>query len=256
VILIEKFEGDIKKNYIINREDISYVLEKLSMAVKDAPPLLNLKETLDSIVSSYNGSNFGHLLKFIVNQIFFFYAVDKESVANRLFKYLRIIGIDVDDEVFRLVRKKFSYLFAPIDSMKITMPEPVRKLLIDFAAKTHIVKLEAIGFLTYMLDGVEKGFLIKDFIPVTIRYPSSNHINIKRNINELHLASKRYNKRSLILLHTHPTGNIMPSDLDIWNGLMKYMLPIAILATKNSKVYLTLVFFKHRRTVKVGSINT
>jgi len=253
VILINGAKPIIKRSYIISRNDIDYVLERLSDIINDAPPLLNLKETLERIIAEYNGSNFSRLLKFIVNQIFFFYAINKECVADQLFRYLKIIGIDIDNKIFHSVREKFQYLFAPIDAMKITIPESVRNLLIEYAIKTSIVKLEAIGFLRYVMNGPENSFIIKEFIPITLRHPSSNHINIKRNIKELTMASNGYNKKGLILLHTHPTGNIMPSDLDIWNGLMKYMLPIGILATNHSKIYLTLVFFKHRRTLKIGN---
>lgn len=246
------------RRFLITKEDIRLVLERLATVVECNPPMENLRASIRRISDDVSSNNMNNLLNFVVNQIFFFYAIGKESTACILFKYFRKMGIEVDESVFGIIRQKFAYLFIPIEQYRVSINRHVREMLIEFARKAKRISQEIVGFLVYAVRNVDgdRAIYIKHFEPITIINPNSAYVDVRANIEYLKKSAGKYRKKELILLHSHPYGYTQPSYPDIWNGLMKYMLPMGILAFKKSYVFLSLVFFRSKKTVKVGGIKT
>ena len=256
ILISDRRDKARNRRYLITKRDICSVLDRLATTVEFVPPMENLRMSIRRISEDVSSNNMNNLLNFVINQIFFFYAIGKEATACVLFNYFRKMGIEVDESVFKIIPEKFSYLFLPVEQYRISMSAHVRRLLIEYARKATLISQEVAGFLVYNLRKTNGTRMIRisRFEPITIRNPNSGYVDMHSNIASLKRVAQKFQKRNLILLHSHPYGYVNPSYPDIWNGLMKYMLPIAILATRKRRVYLSLAFFRSKKAVRIGNI--
>ena len=235
------------RRYLINRNHIERALRLLAEKLAVVSSLRNPTDVLVDSFESAPMASLG-LIRFAITQLFLHHAISSDSSAEIVVRYLRMMGIDVDMRLFYSIPRMFDWLFIPVHKMRIMIRESARRILVECVIKACKVAQEMAGFLTYRVH--DNMLCLDEFHPITLKNPHSAYVDVRGNLRSLERILGSYPRHRLIFLHSHPDGRVCPSRQDMY-GLVRFFMPMGVAAARNGSIYLTVVFFRHRKTVKI-----